>query len=75
MPLSRIPAVLALAALAACGGAPEPEPEREPVETVFDDMIGTQQKAQDRLDAAREGHREAFERELEASEGGSGDAE
>lgn len=71
MPLSPLPAVLAFAALAACSGAPEPEAEREPVETVFDDMVGAPQRAEDRLDAAREGHREALERALEASEGDS----
>jgi hypothetical protein len=64
--------VAAVVLLAACGGGQDPEAaeEREPVETVFDDMIGTQDKAQQRLDAAREGHREALEQQLEASEGG-----
>ena len=74
MPLSRLPVVIVLFSLAACGGSEEPqaEREREPVETVFDDMISTQDKAQQRLDAAREGHREALERQLEASESDSG---
>jgi ABC-type glycerol-3-phosphate transport system substrate-binding protein len=71
MPRPRLFALAALAALAACGGDQEaaaPE-EREPVETVFDDMIGTQDKAQQRLDAAREGHRDALEQQLSESEG------
>jgi hypothetical protein len=74
MPLPRLLAAAVLVALAACGGGEEPqaEREREPVETVFDDMISTQDKAQQRLDAAREGHREALERQLEASESDSG---
>jgi hypothetical protein len=45
-----------------------PSVSGKPVETVFDDMISTQDKAQQRLDAAREAHREALERQLEASE-------
>ena len=74
MPLPRLLAAAVLVSLAACGGGEEPgaEREREPVETVFDDMIATQDKAQQRLDAAREGHREALERQLEASESGAG---
>jgi hypothetical protein len=71
MPLSRLFVMLALAGLAACGAGEDREAERdrEPVETVFDDMIGTQEKVQQRLDAAREGHREALEQQLDASEG------
>lgn len=71
MPLSRLFVMLALAGLAACGAGEEGEPDRdpEPVETVFDDLISTQDKAQQRLDAAREGHKEALEQQLEASEG------
>jgi hypothetical protein len=77
MPLTRLLAAVAFATLAACGGGgdPQAEREREPVETVFDDMIATQDKAQQRLDAAREGHREALERQLEASESDSGGGE
>ncbi|MCU0976333.1 MAG: hypothetical protein MUC71_08490 [Steroidobacteraceae bacterium] len=77
MPLSRLLVIAAFAALAACGSGNDPQAERdrEPVETVFDDMISTQDKAQQRLDAAREGHREALERQLEASESDAGSGE
>lgn len=77
MPLPRLFAAAVFVSLAACGGGEEPraEREREPAETVFDDMISTQDKAQQRLDAAREGHREALERQLEASENDAGGGE
>jgi hypothetical protein len=56
-------------AFAGCGG--EPEPEKEPMkveDTVFGDLIGTQDKARDRTNAAIETHREAQETQLEADE-------
>jgi len=58
-------------ALAGCGGG-EPEPEKEPMkveDTVFGDLIGTQDKARDRANAAVETHRKALESRLEADEG------
>ncbi len=60
-------------AIAGCGGGePEPEPAKEPMkveDTVFGDLIGTQDKARDRTNAAMETHREALESQLEADEG------
>ena len=58
-------------ALAGCGGG-EPEPEKEPMkveETVFGDLVGTQDKARDRTNAAMDTHREALEKQLQADEG------
>ena len=59
-------------AFAGCGGSePEPEPEKEPMkveDTVFGDLIGTQDKARDRTNAAMEAHREALQKQLEADE-------
>ena len=63
--------MLAIAlALAGCGG--EPEPEKEPMkveDTVFGDLVGTQEKARDGANAAVEVHREAMDSRLEADEG------
>lgn len=60
-------------ALAGCGGGEkEPEPEEEPMEvedTVFGDLIGTQDKARDRTNAAMDAHREALQKQIEADEG------
>jgi hypothetical protein len=61
----------AVLALAGCGGG-EPEPEKEPMkveDTVFGDLVGTQDKARDRTNAAMDGHREALEKQIEADEG------
>ena len=62
----------AVLAFAGCGGSePEPEPEKEPMkveDTVFGDLIGTQDKVRDRTNAAMETHREALEKQLEADE-------
>jgi hypothetical protein len=64
--------ILAIAiAIAGCGGG-EPEQEKEAMkveDTVFGDLIGTQDKARDRTNAAMEAHREALESQLEADEG------
>jgi hypothetical protein len=64
--------MLAIAlAIAGCGGG-EPEHEKETMkveDTVFGDLIGTQDKARDRTNAAIEAHREALESQLEADEG------
>ena len=63
----------AMLALAGCGGGQkEAEPEEEPMkveETVFGDLIGTQDKARDRTNAAMETHREAVREQIEADEG------
>lgn len=64
--------MLAIAlAIAGCGGG-DPEPEKETMQvedTVFGDLIGTQDKARDRTNAAMEAHRDALESQLEADEG------
>lgn len=77
MPRATFPALVAMILAAACGGEGQGarEEQREPVETVFDDMIGTQDKARQRLDAAQEGHRDALERQLSESEGGPAEGE
>lgn len=64
-------AVLLLAA--GCGGGDDrdEEPEQAPMkveETVFGDLVGTQDKARDRTNAAMEQHREALESRIEADE-------
>jgi len=60
-------------ALPLCGcGSSEPEDEKPPMkveDTVFGDLVGTQDKARDRANAAVETHREALESRLEADEG------
>jgi hypothetical protein len=64
---------LLAAALALWGcGSSEPEPEEPPMkveDTAFGDLIGTQDKARDRTNAAVDAHREALESRLEADEG------
>jgi hypothetical protein len=60
----------AVLALAGCGGG-EPEPEKEPMkveDTVFGDLVGTQDKARDRTNAAIDAHREAVKAQIEAGE-------
>lgn len=72
---------LALACLAACGGAPEPvdreEAERhgrDTDETVFDDMIQTQDKAR-AVEGVTLGHKDDMDAAIEDSEGESPDEE
>ena len=58
-------------ATAGCGGG-EPEPEEPPMkveDTVFGDLVGTQDKARDAANAAVETHRKALDSRLEADEG------
>ncbi len=68
--ISAVGWLTAVLAIAGCGGG-EPEPEKEPMkveDTVFGDLVGTQDKARDRTNAAMESHREALQKQLEADE-------
>jgi hypothetical protein len=69
----RVTALAVLLLAAGCGGSGgDDEPEEEPMkveETVFGDLVGTQDKARDRSNAAVEQHREALESRVEADEG------
>ena len=59
-------------ALAGCGGPDQPEKKEEPMkveDTAFGPLIGTQDKARDRTNAAMETHREAVREQIEADEG------
>lgn len=65
---------MAAALTAGCGGSDEPEPEQKPMkveDTAFGPLIGTQDKARDRANAAVELHRENLEERLEEDEGGT----
>jgi predicted component of type VI protein secretion system len=71
-------AILALVMLtvalttAGCSSNEEPEEEEPPMkveDTVFGDLIGTQDKARDRSNAAVELHRESLNKRLEEDEG------
>ncbi|MEX1994018.1 MAG: hypothetical protein WD929_05090 [Steroidobacteraceae bacterium] len=56
--------------LAACGGGDD-KPEEPPMkveDTVFGDLVGTQDKARDRANAAVETRRDALDSRLEADE-------
>lgn len=69
----RAVAVLAVAlSMAGCGGQEQPEPEQEPMkveDTVFGDLVGTQDKARDRANQAVDVHRKALEQRLGKDEG------
>lgn len=57
--------------LCGCGGS-EPEPEEPPMkveDTVFGELVGTQDKVRDRTNAAVDAHREALKTRLETDEG------
>jgi len=57
-------------AMAGCGKS-EPEPVEPPMkveDTVFGDLVGTQDKARDRTNAAVEVHRAALEAQISESE-------
>lgn len=64
--------VLSAVLLAAgCGGNDEPVPEEEPMkveDTVFGDLVGTQDKARNRANGAVEAHRGALEDRLDEDE-------
>ncbi len=60
-------------ALAGCGGPDGPEKKEEPMkveDTAFGPLIGTQDKARDKANAAVELHRENMNQRLEEAEGG-----
>lgn len=69
----RAVGVLAIAlSMGGCGGKDEPEPEEEPMkveDTVFGDLVGTQDKARDRANQAVDVHRKALEQRLGEDEG------
>ncbi len=65
-------------ALAGCGGSDEPEEKEEPMkveDTAFGPLIGTQDKARDRTNAAVDKHREIMDERLEQDEGDNGKEE
>ena len=62
--------VFAVLSMAGCGKS-EPEPEEPPMkveDTVFGDLVGTQDKARDRTNAAMDTHRAALEEQISESE-------
>lgn len=71
--------VLAVAlALAGCGGPDEPEENEEPMkveDTAFGPLVGTQDKARDRANAAVETHRENLNKRLDEDEGANREEE
>ena len=63
-------ALLSILATAGCGSS-EPEPEQPPMkveDTVFGDLVGTQDKVRDRTNEAIDTHRQALEASIEESE-------
>ena len=64
--------VLTAALMSGCGGNEEPKVEEPPMkveDTVFGDLVGTQDKARDGANAAVELHRESLNKRLEEDEG------
>jgi len=62
--------LLLIVATAGCGSS-EPEPEEPPMkveDTVFGDLVGTQDKARDLSNAAMDAHRQALEAQVNESE-------
>ena len=65
-------ALVAALLMTGCGSNEEPEPKEEPMkveDTVFGDLVGTQDKARDRANQAVDVHREGLESRLEEDEG------
>ena len=70
--------VLTAALMSGCGGNEEPKEEEPPMkveDTVFGDLIGTQDKARDDANAAVEVHRESLRKRLDVDEGVAPDEE
>ncbi len=71
--------VLTLALISiGCGGSDEPEKKEEVMkveDTAFGPLIGTQDKARDRSNAAVELHRESLDKRLDEDEGAPRDEE
>jgi hypothetical protein len=68
----------AVVTLAGCGGSDEPAEKEEPMkveDTAFGPLVGTQEKARDRANAAVEVHRESMNKRLDEDEGANRDAE
>ena len=68
----------AVITLAGCGGSDEPAEKEEPMkveDTAFGPLVGTQDKARDRANAAVEVHRESMNKRLDEDEGANRDAE
>ena len=66
-------AVILLATLSACGGGDKSR-EREvmkPEETVVGDLVTAPARVEERTEAAMEAHREALQKQISESEGGS----
>ncbi len=62
--------LLAILAMAGCSSS-EPEPKQPPMkveDTVFGDLVGTQDKARDRTNEAMDAHRQALEAQINESE-------
>ena len=63
--------MIAVLAMAGCGKS-EPEPEEQPMkveDTVFGDLVGTQDKARDQANAAVEQNKAALDAEIREGEG------
>jgi ABC-type glycerol-3-phosphate transport system substrate-binding protein len=72
--LFAIGMLAAVVATAGCGGADEAGKKDEPMkveDTAFGPLIGTQDKARDRANAAVDTHRENLNQRLEQDEGGN----
>jgi len=62
--------MIAVLAMAGCGKS-EPEPEEQPMkveDTAFGDLVGTQDEARDRTNAAVEEHKAALDAQIRESE-------
>ena len=68
----------AVVTLAGCGGSDESAEKEEPMkveDSAFGPLVGTQDKARDRANAAVEVHRESMNKRLDEDEGANRDDE